>query len=459
MSTIEQVQFGLEIWTIVQCLAGFLSIFFVCCRVCQTNKKVVDLPTCVLVVPMYLPNEEKIAFNALKHAAKQNVNRIHIVFNTPHDMPKIETELQELARNLSTSERPINVTRVLESVSKAANLNYAVNVATESHMLIYDVDHRIINDGCTLLRQRLASHEDALGVSGVLGIRGDGCFDRFLDAMEWSNWVLFMTMQSVFIGSYIFGGSNAIWHTDVLRELLFDEKLLLEDMDITIRALCKYPTRSLLCERNARCTELSASGFRALWNQRMRWMMGWEQLAWCRFYRVVKKRPRMIMIWVFRYASLIAACVTITRFLYEIVSSSQFESIPSVQSSFVVSVPIKISLAIVSIVTYVLLVITWIFVQCETFARATAILLFTASSPILIYAFVIMNFISIIRIHCTSKSPTWIVTTRSNEPNLQQTKTVEDANFYKMSLNKIMENGKGDEGLTSVLAVQIVNHT
>lgn len=390
-------------WSIVQCVAGFVSAFLVWCS--RDRSKPVNLPSCVLVVPLYLPNETSIVVDTLKHAATQPVDRVHIVVNTPEEMPKLEAELRDLAEALTTKSRPVEFTRVIGSTSKAANLNYAVEVATEEHTILYDADHRIDCDDCTRLRTSLAMHPEYLAVSGILGVRGKGCFTKFLDAMEWTNWVVLLSMQRVFIGTYVFGGSNAIWHTCILRQHRFDETLLLEDMDLMLRSLCANPGRRIVCNVNVRSTELGVFNLHAWWNQRMRWMMGWEQLSCRRFSLVARHRCRLCLMWMFRYAGVVAASVTVWQFVRQILLGVVSHTIHWMQW-WMDWVPIFL---------YILLVVLWIVLLKENGRRALSILVFTASSSVILYMFVLMNIIAIFKVACSRRRPSWIVTVRANE--------------------------------------------
>ena len=404
----EVVRLSITTWTLVQCAAGFVSIFlhYYLKAKSRVNDSEQPLPTCVMVIPMYLPNEACIAKETIKHAAAQNVNRVHIVYNTSHDMPELESSLRDLAETLSSKECLVELTRVMDSTSKAANLNYALTVATEEHMMIYDADHRIQGDGCTALRKSLTSRPKLLGVSGVLGIRGRSCRTKFLDAMEWTNWILLLNMQRIFIGSYVFGGSNAIWYTHILRELRFSESLLLEDMDMTLRALCAHPSRNIACDLNVRSTELGVRDSRAWWNQRMRSMMGWEQLSCQRLPLILRRRFRLSMMWVFRYAGVVAASVTVSQFIRQFLTQA-------LSSNWM-----HWWLDWIPVVSYTFLVISWLCVLKENLRRCMSILVFTALSSVVLYAFAIMNVIAIVRIAfsvCMNRKPLWIITVRADE--------------------------------------------
>lgn len=154
----DAARLALEGWAIAQCAAGLASIALAR-RLREADVEEEALPPCVLVVPLYLPNEHALAADTLRHAAAQPVSRVHVVYNAPHDMPEAEAALRALAEELATDARPVEVTRVEGSASKAANLNHAVDVAAEPHVLILDADHRVADaDACARLRRRLVAH-------------------------------------------------------------------------------------------------------------------------------------------------------------------------------------------------------------------------------------------------------------------------------------------------------------
>eukprot|EP00428_Durinskia_dybowskii_P087909 CAMPEP_0170431092 /NCGR_PEP_ID=MMETSP0117_2-20130122/41214_1 /TAXON_ID=400756 /ORGANISM="Durinskia baltica, Strain CSIRO CS-38" /LENGTH=79 /DNA_ID=CAMNT_0010690619 /DNA_START=30 /DNA_END=266 /DNA_ORIENTATION=- len=67
---------------------------------------------------------------------------VFVVYNTPVDLPDIEHRLTEMQDSGEWPERrTFRVLRVVESKSKAANLNAALKTVTTPYVVIYDADH------------------------------------------------------------------------------------------------------------------------------------------------------------------------------------------------------------------------------------------------------------------------------------------------------------------------------
>ena len=76
----------------------------------------------------------------------------------------------------------------------------------------------------------------------------------------------------------VFGGSNALWRTDALRSYQFRADMQTEDIDLTTRALLSGKV-SIRFEPRCRSGELPPASFRALYRQRLRWALGWDQVT------------------------------------------------------------------------------------------------------------------------------------------------------------------------------------
>merc|ERR1711976_765055 len=74
-----------------------------------------------------------------------------------------------------------------------------------------------------------------------------------------------------------FGGSNALWKTDVIASKEFNDKLQCEDVDIAMRMLLENKKIDFCPE--ARSGELVPGDMKALYKQRLRWAMGWDQVS------------------------------------------------------------------------------------------------------------------------------------------------------------------------------------
>merc|ERR1719217_116450 len=119
-------------------------------------------------------------------------------------------------------------------------------------------------------------------------------------------------------GTAIFGGSNALWVTEVLQEKEFNHDMQTEDIDVSMRSIVEK-RRIDFCPE-ARSGELAPASLRALYKQRLRWAIGWDQVAvmhWrtlrkgqlsacskCGMYHIFYVR------WLIALTSITAGCVT-----------------------------------------------------------------------------------------------------------------------------------------------------
>lgn len=239
---------------------------------------VVEKPVAA-IVPCYLPNEASIVRETVEHLLfrLKSVERldVHLVYNTPRELP-VEAELRALAEGPMPDGRRLFVERVPGSTSKAENLNHAVPRISAKYVAIYDADHRPDPDSLALA----ISHLEATGVDCVQGstyIRA-GCWlaEGLTQAEFFVTYFVMLPITEALTGTGFFGGSNGIWQASSLAKLRFDEQALTEDIDCFLRASLDHGlTFSFLPES---CSgELLPSSLAALWRQRLRWTMGWDQ--------------------------------------------------------------------------------------------------------------------------------------------------------------------------------------
>jgi len=88
--------------------------------------------------------------------------------------------------------------------------------------------------------------------------------------------VMFTALQFVARTGF-FGGSNALWRTEALRSQEFDESMQTEDIDFATRAIINGK-KIRFCPA-ARSGELAPSSLQAVFKQRTRWAMGWDQVS------------------------------------------------------------------------------------------------------------------------------------------------------------------------------------
>jgi len=327
----EDSEFGL-MWSLYLCIiiaclvfqvlatiALFKYFLRVLTRVCDKWRRTrVVNSTVAAVVPCFLPNEEKIIKNTIEHIINEtrDVEKldVHVVYNTPHDMKQVEAELQEMAGREWPEGRRLWVERVHLSTSKAANLNYIIPQLRTDYVVIYDADH--FPDPTSLARSINYLQDNHLDcVQGSTYIRQGCCLLRSLVHAEFFvTYFVALPVMTEITGLAFFGGSNAVWATPSLKKLDFDHKMLTEDIDVSLRAILTQHLRfGFLPE--SRSGELAPAGLTALWKQRLRWAMGWDQvtLRYSPFFADVpwKKRLGLYYVFVLRWLMQFCACVTV----------------------------------------------------------------------------------------------------------------------------------------------------
>ena len=242
-------------------------------------------PSVSVFIPCYMPNEQVIIMETLEAMTKSEYDgelSFYVVYNTPVDL-LIEAELAKLT---SMNGRKVKCARVPNSKSKAANLEFGLSRFTKGveFCVLFDADHHprphTIRGLVTLLAQR----EDIVSVQGAVLIERGGYWPvrRILDGMEWASWSMYSPGFGELVGSAYFGGGNAAWRVKTIKSLGFDHNLLTEDIDISIRAMASG--YKLQFAPWLQVGEMCPSTFKALYKQRLRWAMGWEQVTMERMY-------------------------------------------------------------------------------------------------------------------------------------------------------------------------------
>lgn len=287
------------------------------------REQLLDRPITV-VVPCYLPNEQFILLETIDHILTQLVHdgplTLHIVYNTPHDLP-FE---QALAAKAAAQEgvppgRRLVVSKVAGSRSKAENLNFAFEEVDDDVTAIYDADHHPDPLSLPTLLRKLQNHQvDCVQGSTYIRNTASGLMGRVIDAEFFVTYfIYFISLQAV-SGTAFFGGSNAVWRTQALKGEKFSTAMQTEDIEFATRAILKNK-RIRFCPE-ARSGELAPSSLGALYRQRLRWAMGWEQVTLHHIGEVRRARIScgrklgliyiLPMRWLLAFLSVVAAIVT-----------------------------------------------------------------------------------------------------------------------------------------------------
>jgi len=242
-------------------------------------------PSVALIVPCYLPNEEAIVMETVRHMCSIEYAgplRVVVVYNTPRPCA-VQAELHALTE---LHGRSVEAHNVQGSSSKAHNLEYALTVVDEEVLVLFDADHQPCADCVTKLVTTLQRLPHVSAVQGAVLIdRGGPWLMRtILNAMEWSSWCIFSPGIAMLVGSGYFGGACAAWRPAALRQLGFDTRMQTEDIDLSIRALSLGHSIQMI--PHAQSLEMCPVGLYALYRQRLRWALGWEEVTHVRLSSV-----------------------------------------------------------------------------------------------------------------------------------------------------------------------------
>lgn len=252
-----------------------------CCRRRSKCSQVQAVQESVaVVVPCYLPSEACIIKETLRHLL-ENIQfvdclEVHLAYNTPKEMA-LEQELAAMA-NQSQPGRRLFTHCVPGSTSKAQNLNYIIPKLQSKYVALYDADHHPDPRSLAIAIQYLKdSGLDC--VQGSTYIReGWWLFRLLIHAEFFMTYFVILPTMEVVSGTGLFGGSNAVWIGDKMRGLQFDDSILTEDIEFSLRAILQHGvTFGYLPE--CRSGELVPASFKSLWKQRTRWATGWDQVT------------------------------------------------------------------------------------------------------------------------------------------------------------------------------------
>jgi cellulose synthase/poly-beta-1,6-N-acetylglucosamine synthase-like glycosyltransferase len=249
-----------------------------------------ELPRCTALVAAYLPNEQSIILDTVRHlqtAIDIPADRFQILlaYNTPFAM-----EIEETLADIARKDPRITLVKVDDSTTKAGNVNGAIPYITGDIVAIYDADHHPESTCFQKAWRRLCNGADI--VQGRCIIRNDrfNWFTRLV-AIEFDQmYTVSHQGRSELSGTAIFGGSNGYWRREVLEELRMRPSMLTEDIDSSVRAmLAGY---RLVHDRDVVSMELAPQRPKHWFFQRKRWSQGWFEVTLCHF-KAVMSSPRL----------------------------------------------------------------------------------------------------------------------------------------------------------------------
>ncbi|KAF2792670.1 glycosyltransferase family 2 protein [Melanomma pulvis-pyrius CBS 109.77] len=234
-----------------------------------------------LLIVAYLPNEQDIIMDRALYALEQidyprDKIRINILYNTPHTIEPLETELHQLTEKYSHA----RVIKVPNSTSKADNLNYFFTLDTGSDLIaIYDCDHYPHPNSPRWAVERFIADPEIDIVQGrCVVFNSEDTFLTSMIAVEFDKiYAVSHPGRAAMWGFGLFCGSNGYWRTSLLRELKMDGDMLTEDIDSALRAFSRGS--KTVHDLNVTSYELAPTTFPAFWKQRLRWAQGWAQAS------------------------------------------------------------------------------------------------------------------------------------------------------------------------------------
>ena len=242
-----------------------------------------------VLLPCYLPNEQCILDQTIRHIVEDLEYgfpfKLIVCYNTPEPVSAYEKELLARDGHVYPSGRSLQVLRVPGSVSKAQNLNEALSLVDTERVVIYDADHH--PDPHSLLIA--SAHMAAKGCTCVQGStylrERPTVLASYINAEFFVTHFVFFPAMEFVARMGVFGGSNALWMTDALRAYEFRHDVQTEDIDLSARALLGGEVRISFCPE-CRSGELPPATFRALYRQRLRWALGWDEATLQYMHRI-----------------------------------------------------------------------------------------------------------------------------------------------------------------------------
>jgi cellulose synthase/poly-beta-1,6-N-acetylglucosamine synthase-like glycosyltransferase len=234
-----------------------------------------SLPGVTVIIPCY--DEEKVIPTSVGAMAKlsYDLRKLQIIYaydKSPDDTERLLRPYEKVA--------PIQVVENRgPSRSKADAVNTALSCARGDIIAIFDADHAP-EPGCLLKAVKHFERNEKLGcVQGRCRVKdGLNLLPQLIRVEFDSIYRVNHYGRSRMGGLPLFCGSNGYWRKNALAELEgFDRTALVEDIDISLRALesnwqLKYDYRIV-------SYETAPESWGSWFNQRYRWARGWIQVA------------------------------------------------------------------------------------------------------------------------------------------------------------------------------------
>ncbi|KAL3902421.1 MAG: hypothetical protein SGPRY_012074 [Prymnesium sp.] len=237
-------------------------------------------------------------------------------------------------------------------------------------------------------------------------------FELYINSEFFVTHFVFFPAMQVLTSCGVFGGSNALWKTEALRSYTFRRDVQTEDIELSAQAMLRS-VRIRFCPA-ARSGELPPASFRALYQQRLRWAIGWDQVTIQHFAGIAKSslscRGKAALYWILpmRWALLFSA--TLNAIITPVVGYLYKLHFPG--ASLGLPIDACISLALLSFLA-VTVVVCACAVMHEPPRLWLPVLLFQATGVLYISWQLLLACISLSKV-CIGADGGWIVTTRAS---------------------------------------------
>jgi len=247
----------------------------------ESERRVSYVTGVTVLLPCYMPNEKAILPATVQHIIEKieypQPFDLILCYNSPKPVEPAESEWAALNGHVYENGRTLRVMKIEGSKSKAENLNAALDAVDTENVMIYDADHHADADSL-MIATEFMKVKDCKCVQGSTYIRYKPNFlAKLIDAEFFVIFFCFFPATQFLSKVGIFGGSNALWKTDVLKKYKFRHDVQTEDVDLSTR-VGKDQVKIRFCPES-RSGELPPANFAALWKQRLRWEIGWDQVS------------------------------------------------------------------------------------------------------------------------------------------------------------------------------------
>jgi cellulose synthase/poly-beta-1,6-N-acetylglucosamine synthase-like glycosyltransferase len=234
-------------------------------------------PSLSVVVAAYLPNEQDIIVETLRHVLRvvqvpSDKLQVILAYNTPSEL-----DVEAILARLGQTSAQIMPLKVEGSTSKAHNVRAALPHLTGEMTVLLDADHQPAADAPARAWRWLTLGYDIVQGRCIVRNPQDSLHTRMV-AIEFEQmYAVGHQGRSMLADTAIFGGTNGWWRTSTLQAIGMDPRMLTEDIESAVRSI--RAGYKLIHDRSVISTELSTGSFKAWWSQRLRWAQGWLQVA------------------------------------------------------------------------------------------------------------------------------------------------------------------------------------